>query len=342
MWDMSSFGQDGFAASGQLGSRWVNHPAQRTDATGRQTGGVWPSGMGIGKQKALVERIKNPNVGTMLVPTTTEALLLGLDDKHIDMIIPYHAGAVAKSIDRHQHADDFSNYQHEHWNTTGEKVNRGSVAKPKMKRVVLLPDGRKVIEGDDFQLAVGGKLLRFTAMGPITREHHEDNKAKYLEVCDTLGAIPRFPQLCGYAQRARDRRPPGKGQPNGPVHPMESINIDHPNYMRLVKDVARTDTPQQPVDPRKINWQGVNQHLEVYMKHRQGQSLQGKNKHFVDIISDRIANNQWPLPQVRITESSPNHDAPNAPRRSSQSTDPQATVARYAAVANHVFRGSRT
>jgi hypothetical protein len=73
------------------------------------------------------------------------------------------------------------------------------------------------------------------------------------------------------------------------------------------------------------------------MKRRQGQSLQGKNRHFVDVISDRIANNQWPLPQVRITESGPNHDAPNAPQRNSQHEDPQATVARYAAVATYIF-----
>ncbi len=284
MWDMSSFGQDGYFRNGQ----WVSH-------------------QDCGKELALELRKKNPNVGTMLVPTTVEGLLAGLDDQHIDMIIPYHAGAVPKSVDAFQGAYDFSKYQHEHWNRTG----RSKEVKRARMHEVKLGDGRVAWTGDKVTVQVLGKPVTVTVGGSITREHHGDNKQQYLALCEALGCTPRFPQLCGRWQVPPQPAPVmtktgklAKNQPKGPDE-FERVSIDHPNYMRLVKDVARTDTPQQVVNPAGIDWDAVNQHLEAYMQRRGRQSQLGKNPYIIDALDQRIRAGLWPKSQTVPTAQGP-------------------------------------
>lgn len=191
------------------------------------------------QDKALAYRQQRPGVvGNMLVATSLDAVMTGLDDPDIDMMIPYHAGSVPKSVDKFEGWEDFSPFQHEHW--PGGKHAKGD-------RVTVNVN----VRGQTKQIS-----LRWGH--PITREHHNNDKDQYLGLCDALGVTPRFPQLCGRGHQWH-------GGPKAKALPMASINIDHPNYMKVVRDVAVTHTPQTVVDPTKINWHAAERHAKAWM-----------------------------------------------------------------------------
>jgi hypothetical protein len=238
------------------------------DASGRimkdSRGAMWSS-KSFPQDKARQFRKRYAeNVGAMLVPTTVEDIVHGLDDPEIDMMIPYHAGSVPKSVDEFHGALDFSAYQHEEWGQWKD----GEVRKVK---------------------TLDGRTLNITREQPLTREHHNNDKATYLDICRQLRITPRFPQLCGMGHAAQHIN---KGA--SPNHPLNQINIDHPNYMKLVRDVAREPSRQKPVNIRKINWRASEQFLFDYL-------AKGGNEHDTEpdpialaYVKDRIKRGAWP------------------------------------------------
>ncbi|MFA6290670.1 MAG: hypothetical protein WC637_02750 [Victivallales bacterium] len=77
----------------------------------------------------------------------------------------------------------------------------------------------------------------------IVSGHHGNDKARYLEICEKLGVVPKFKNLTL-----------GDG----------TVVIDHPNYMKLVRDVA-SSAPQQVVDATKINFGEANKFLHQWI-----------------------------------------------------------------------------
>jgi hypothetical protein len=78
----------------------------------------------------------------------------------------------------------------------------------------------------------------------ITPAMHKNDKATFLKLCDKFGLKPRFSQF-----------------------------KDHPNYMKLVKDYARTDTPQLPI---KANWDA--REVSIQVRKRVQELLEEKSK----------------------------------------------------------------
>lgn len=90
--------------------------------------------------------------------------------------------------------------------------------KPGETRTVKLSSGEKV------SLTMGGNKTKHEP--PIlSRAIHKGDKARYLEICEKFGIEPKFPRF-----------------------------IEHPNYMKLVRDVARNPMDQKVVDASKTDW----------------------------------------------------------------------------------------
>ena len=95
---------------------------------------------------------------------------------------------------------------------------------------------------------------------PLTREHHGDDKETYLDLCDQLGIVPRFPQYCGRTHQIAD---PTIRQA---AMAMAGGGVDHDNYMKMVKDVAREPMKHDVVDPSKINWEAASTTVDNYIR----------------------------------------------------------------------------
>ena len=257
------FGRTGIKFNLSLGYSHDTNGKVMRDGSGRP---IWDM-KSFPKDKALGYRKRHPGeVGTMLVATSMDALLSGLDDPEVDMMIPYHAGSVPKAADEYYGYTDFSKFQHEHWGNAhakGERVTTTINVRGQQKTISL----------------VWGN--------PITREHHNDDKDQYLALCDNLGIVPRFPQLCGRAAKWH-----GSARLE---HPLRNINIDHPNYMKLVKDVAVTHTPQRVVDPTKIDWNAAERHAQAWMRAGGSEGEKRIPKGLVQLVHDTMTGAE-PLP----------------------------------------------
>jgi hypothetical protein len=67
--------------------------------------------------------------------------------------------------------------------------------------------------------------------------------------------------------------------------------------MKLVRDVARTDTPQQPVDPTKINWDAANKAIDEYAK--KGYTKLRPTEKQIRLMIDKIKEGDWVQSKVR-------------------------------------------
>jgi hypothetical protein len=151
------------------------------------------------------------DAGSMLVAANDFQFWWGLENPKIDMIIPFHQGAVKAETTAFHGARDYAKQgQHEHWPTDW---------KPGETRTVTLKNGEKV------SLTMGGNATKLQP--PIlSRTIHKNNKARYLEITERFGITPKFPRF-----------------------------TEHPNYMKLVRDVARNPMKQKVVDASKTNWE---------------------------------------------------------------------------------------
>lgn len=203
---------------------------------------------GMAQEDVEKYRKKHPrDVGGMLVALNDEQLLEGLADERVDMIIPYHAGSVPRSVDKFEAAHDYSSEQHEDWG----KLTKGDI------KSVKLSNGKTV------QVVVGQ---------PITREHHFNDKNLYLELCRKLDIEPRFSRF-----------------------------VDNPNYMKLVRDVARDPSNQVVVDPRAIDWKAANEVLDRWVKAGGEKADIEADPKLVKYVTERIEKGDWPKGVVTPT-----------------------------------------
>jgi hypothetical protein len=183
---------------------------------------------------ALRLREKYPNVGTMLVAKNLDQIEWGLEADGVDMMIPHHAANWAGGAGRYGifDLDDFSKVQHERWvdPSKAPKDAKGKALSPK-----------KVF---------GNKLL----LNYWIRERRGNEVAavrSYLAFCRANGVIPKFDAgKFKSGKTAKTETFPGYTR--------------HPNFIRLLKDYARTDSPQRPLDVTKVNRARLTEYLKRF------------------------------------------------------------------------------
>lgn len=198
------------------------------------------------KEAKELRQAYKENLGVMAMVTSDAQLSFALNADWIDMIIPFHASGLDKAVwyDLRRWMD-YTSKQNERWLTKDKmwqmlkddgvnlkKSSRAAVISEAFNRHFNIP----IIIGEK-----GKRVKPHFLPGPVTVVSpdgtkttipgHENNKEKYLKLCREYGVTPRFAGIMV------DN---GKGE-------MIDI-IDHPNYMKLVKETARTDTPQKPIE----------------------------------------------------------------------------------------------
>jgi len=212
---------------------------------------------GYPTQQAMADRRKHErDVGTMLVAMNDDEVQAGLDDERVDMIIPFHAGRVPQSVYDKQNAQNYEGQNEEDWTT----VDPDAVAEylgeslEELRRRFWVRN-KVLVEKRDPE-TFKPQRYAFT----ITREHHDSSKAKYLALCERLNVTPRFERF-----------------------------VDHPNYMKLVNDVAKPNN-QQAVDVTQINWDAAGRMLEDWVG--RGGDIKKAPPALVKYIDGRIAD-EW-------------------------------------------------
>jgi hypothetical protein len=128
--------------------------------------------------------------------------------------------------------------------------------KPGATRKATMPDGTKV------SLTMPKKA---SDKPVITREHHKGRKDFYLAMAEQMGFEPRFSRF-----------------------------VDHPGYMKMVRDVAREPTQQAVVDVRRINWEAFNEAVERWRTTEEYLTETKPNEGLLRYVRERVNNNEWP------------------------------------------------
>ena len=185
-----------------------------------------------------------PNAGIMLMATSDEQIQMALDSDWIDMVIPFHDSGLPRAVWYNMRL--WQNYQ----SVQKEKFLNSTEKKIELKAAgVMVPKGANAEEIDElfnqtFDIPVlynkkGKRLAPHFLPGPTIVDGnkipgHNNDHQEYLRLCKKYGVKPRFAGM-----QVRDNSPEGGGR---------VIDItEHPRYMILVKETARTDTPQTPV-----------------------------------------------------------------------------------------------
>ena len=180
------------------------------------------------------------NVGSMAMVTSDAQLSYALNAGWIDMIIPFHASGLDKSVWYNLRMwNDYTSKQ-------GERFFNADTMKQKLKDAgVAIPKGAKAADiktlyDETFQTKqiIGEK-------GDIVKPHfypgdtyvngqlvpgHHNNAETYFKLCEEYGVHPRF-----YGIKVTDT--------NG-----NEIDVtEHPSYIKLIKETSRIDTPQEAI-----------------------------------------------------------------------------------------------
>ena len=215
------------------------------------------------------------NAGVMAMVTDDIQLSYALNSDWIDMIIPFHASGLPKSVWYNLRSwFDYTRKQSEKFLTKGEKLkalrDAGVEAKRSMsaaqvtelyektfniKKIYTMPldstEFKKMRTQVQKKMDISGmtdeqireiynrdfnkrKAPHFLPGESVENGQkipgHNNDVQTYLRLCKEYGVRPRF-----YGIKVAD----GSGK---------MINVvDHPNYIKLIKETSRTDTPQRPV-----------------------------------------------------------------------------------------------
>lgn len=220
-------------------------------------------------------RRDNPNAGVMALVTNDDQLSFALNSPWVDMAIPFHASGMKKIYYDLKGWFDYTAKQNENWPgqnyyraelaKEGVEIGKGQKAETLYKK--LHPEFGEIgtiytyrsdrdcefvrTHPGELPLDKNGKPKKPIRYKPhflpgsvsvtrvdraghfveeLTVEGHGNSKDKYLELCRQYGVLPRF-----YGIEVTDK----DGNP---------IEItQHPEYMKVIKETARTDTPQQYV-----------------------------------------------------------------------------------------------
>jgi hypothetical protein len=103
----------------------------------------------------------------------------------------------------------------------------------------------------------------------IVRDVHHNSRERYLEICDKFGVTPLF---------ARFR--------------------DHPNYMKLIRDVAREPMKQQVVDPAKIDWGEAMKIVDEWVESGAYEKETVADPALLKLVKARLEDKDFPISPV--------------------------------------------
>lgn len=185
-----------------------------------------------------------PNAGVMLMATSDNQIQMALDSDWIDMFIPFHASSLPKSVWYNMRAwKDYTTVQNEAF-LNGDEMRAALISDgvelPKNTKAADVE--RMYLEHFNIKTIIGtagkqkGKRLRPHFLpGPTVVDGqyvpgHDNDTGRYLQLCREYGVHPRF-----YGIKVKNSE--GK-----------TIDItEHPNYIKCIKETARTDSPQTAV-----------------------------------------------------------------------------------------------
>jgi hypothetical protein len=185
-----------------------------------------------------------PNAGTMLMATSDEQLQMALDSDWIDMCIPFHRSGLPKAVWYNMRLwTDYENKQKELFYNTTEMTEQLVADGVEIPAKAKPEDIEKLyLEHFNIEVAYNKKGERIkphflpgpTKVDDVDIPGHNDDHQRYLDLCKKWGVKPRFQGI-----KVKDNTPEGNGR---------IVDItEHPRYMIFVKETARTDTPQTPV-----------------------------------------------------------------------------------------------
>ena len=185
-----------------------------------------------------------PNAGVMLMATSDNQIQMALDSDWIDMFIPFHASSLPKAVWYNMRMwQDYSTVQNEAF-LNGDEMKAALIADGvELPKKIKAADVEKMyLEHFKIKSIIGitgkkkGKRLRPHFLpGPTVVDGqyvpgHNNDPELYKQLCMEYGVHPRF-----YGVKVKD------AQGN-------TIDItEHPNYIKCIKETARTDSPQTPV-----------------------------------------------------------------------------------------------
>jgi len=182
----------------------------------------WSDSMNYDDAKAL--RKQFPNAGTMLMTLNDNHILAGLKNPDVDMMIPYHGTRGKFPAAVKEFVQDYSRENHETDMKTGDTIS-------------------------------GDKEIKQT-------EHNGDLQT-YLRICKERGYLPKFARFIydnvtfnkseNGVSSVRIKTDPETGEPEPPKIRKDTSK----NYMKLVKDISRTDSPHVPIQ-RNVDMDHLN------------------------------------------------------------------------------------
>lgn len=237
--------------------------------------------MGMGWKDAQRFRKKYPDCGPILVAVDDAQIEWALNTDWVDYIIPLHHSGMAADYRAALNWKDYTNEQHEAWLwwESKEKVPKRYADlvdfiynKDARKRVWSI-DPAKVRERfpDNVKTWVAKGTRQYAPS--IRSQDYLDlrngtdpqrARKQYLKVCRDLGVRPVF-----HGVKTAD----GKSV------------VDHPGYIKLKKDFARTDTPFVPLTP-DFDMKEARKVIEGYVA--EGGRQAEVNQEIVDEVVERI------------------------------------------------------
>ena len=195
---------------------------------------------GFAWEEAKELRSMFPNAGVMLMATSDNQIQMALDSDWIDMFIPFHHSGLPKAIwyNMRMWTDYTSKQNEKFYNATEMKaaLQRDGVEIPKKAKAEdiskLFNEHFGIIMVYDSK---GKRIKPHFLPGPTVVDGveipgHYNDPELYKELCRKYGVLPRF-----YGVKVKDK--------DG-----NTIDItEHPNYIKCIKETARTDTPQRPI-----------------------------------------------------------------------------------------------
>lgn len=197
---------------------------------------------------------QDKNIANMLVAMNDHDIDVGLNDPDVHMMIPFHAGpGIPEDVQQRRGVKNYEGMNHEGWDTfVGDPGKyREVVIKKKLVKIPL-----KTITLND------GTRMTIAKEQVINREHHRDDKERYMEICEKLGITPRF--------GARQVIDPVTKKPRTEQilvsHKGKRVDVtEHPEYMKLVRDVAASPGQHDVIDATKIDWDAMQDAARKYI-----------------------------------------------------------------------------
>lgn len=185
-----------------------------------------------------------PHAGTMLMATSDEQLQMALDSDWIDMCIPFHHSGLPKAVWYNMRLwTDYTTVQNERYFNNDERIAMLAEAGVELPKKISTENveeifnehfGIKVEYGTDGKRVKPHFLPGPTIVKGVKIPGHNNDHQEYLRLCKMYGVKPRFEGI-----KVKDNTPEGGGR---------IVDItEHPRYMILVKETARTDTPQTAI-----------------------------------------------------------------------------------------------